>query len=147
MDRAILRTCEPPHRNPRGRFITGNSGRPRGPNRVNRTLRECVHPGGRELGEDGRGRNGPLRWLPAHGDLKRPEDLRARPAGPLLPVDLRARMEEVAKPVQRTFDEVDADLAARGYDARRLIEMGERMREREAERERMNGGGNGSVLN
>ena len=39
MDRAILRTFEPPHRDPSGRFIVGNLGRPRGPNRVNRTLR------------------------------------------------------------------------------------------------------------
>ena len=55
MDRAILRTCEPPHRDPSGRFITGNSGRPRGPNRINRTLREAIILAAEEHGYDGRG--------------------------------------------------------------------------------------------
>ena len=56
MERAILRTCEPPHRDPSGRFITGNSGRPRGPNRINRTLREAIVLAAEEHGVDGRGR-------------------------------------------------------------------------------------------
>ena len=55
MERAILRTCEPPHRDPSGRFVTGNSGRPRGPNRINRTLREAIVLAAEELGSDGRG--------------------------------------------------------------------------------------------
>src|SRR4029079_6755897 len=56
MERAILRTSEPSHRDPSGRFVTGNSGRPRGPNRVNRTLREAIVMAAAEHGEDGRGR-------------------------------------------------------------------------------------------
>ena len=59
--------------------------------------------------------------------------------GRLLPIDLHTKADE-AKPIIRTFEQVDANLAARGDDARRLIEMGERMAEREAERQRLRNG-------
>ena len=63
MERAILRNCEPPHRDQRGRFVAGNSGRPRGPNRVHRTIREAVVLAAEELGSNGRGAGGLLGFL------------------------------------------------------------------------------------
>ena len=63
MERALLRTCEPSHRDPSGRFITGNSGRPRGPNRIHRTLREAIILAAEELGSNGRGAGGLLGFL------------------------------------------------------------------------------------
>ena len=127
MDRAILRTCEPPHRDPRGRFVTGNSGRPRGPNRVHRTLREAIVLAAAEHGFDGRGSGdlpGFLRMVCA-----RSEDL-LRPAGALHPARRGHSQGRGASAPSRSVEEVEAELAARGIDHDYLALMAESMAKR-----------------
>ena len=120
MERALLRTCEPPHRDPSGRFVTGNSGRPRGPNRINRTLREAIVIAAEQHGEDGHGRGaltGFLRML-LRKDLKSFVGL----LGKCIPIDLHAKTEKPERTF-RTSEEVAAELEARGIDADYLHHM------------------------
>ena len=141
MDRAILRTFEPPHRDPSGRFITGNSGRPRGPNRVNRTLREAIILAAAEHGFDGRGSGdlpGFLRMV-IERDLKTFCGLLAR----CIPIDVHSKAEEPEQ-VFRSSEELHQALEERGIGSGMLEILAERMAERE--RAKANGGGpfNGS---
>ena len=139
MERAILRTCEPPHRDPSGRFIVGNSGRPRGPNRVHRTLREAIVLAAAEHGFDGRGSGdlpGFLRMV-IERDLKTFCGLLAR----CIPIDVHSKAEEPERTF-RTIEEVQAELEARGIDADYLAHMAESM----ARRAKANGSGGSPEL-
>jgi hypothetical protein len=141
MQRELLRRKrEIVDREPNGRFRPGNNGgRPRGmPNRINRTLRECVLLAGEIVGSDGRGRDGLLGYLTkvARHDPKTYCGLLGR----LMPIDLHTRTE-AAEPVFRTIEEVDADMQARGLTPDRLVEMAENMAERARERARKDGDG------
>ena len=133
MERAILGTCQPPHRDPSGRFVTGNSGRPRGPNRVNRCLREAILVAAQLHGSDGRGRGelvGFLQWL-----IKR--DLRSFVGLMARCVPLNVVSTEEPERVFRSLEEIDADMRARGITPDRLALMAENM----AARAKANGSG------
>ena len=132
MERAFL----PPHRDPSGRFVTGNSGRPRGPNRVNRTLREAIVMAAEELGSDGRGRGdliGFLRML-IKRDLKSFVGLMGR----CMPLDLHTKAEEPV--TYRSVEEVEAELARRGITPDYMLVMAE-----SAARRAKANSGNGSL--
>src|SRR4051812_47290186 len=92
MERALLRTGEPPHRDPRGRFVTGNSGRPRGPNRVNRTLKEAIIMAAELHGGDGRGKDQLVGFLSML--IKRDLKTFAGLLGRCIPLDLHTKVEE-----------------------------------------------------
>jgi len=144
MERAILRTSEPPHRDPSGRFITGNSGRPRGPNRVNRTLREAIVIAAAEHGEDGRGRGELVGFLSML--IKRDLKSFCGLLGRCMPLDLHTKAEEPGP--YRSSEEAYAELERRGIGSGMMEILAERMREREQKRNgSLNGSGDGSGLN
>jgi len=131
MERAHL----PPHRDQRGRFVAGNSGRPRGPNRVHHTIREAIVLAPEELGSDGRGAGGLLGFLKmvARKDLGSIVGLLSR----CVPLSIAPVEEE--EETYRSVEEVEAELAAAGIDHEYLALMAENMTERQ--RARMNGVG------
>ena len=99
-----------------GRFRPNNTGgRPPGtPNKVSRTLRECVLMAGEIVGSDGKGRDGLLDYLVriARRDPKTFCGLLGR----LLPVDLHTKAEEPERTF-RTIEEVRAEMLQRGMSA------------------------------
>ena len=126
------------HRDAKGRFVPGNGGRAPGcRHRVNRVLKECIIMAAEQHGEDGHGRGqltGFLRMV-IRKDLKSFIALMGR----CIPTELHVQAEQPVRR-DRTFDEADADLQARGLSGQRLIEIGENMRQREAERQRLRNG-------